>query len=148
MASRTLLKRGGGFDPQQPFLGLFHFSFPAVNRYDLGDDIDAGSELAVDQCLGDPARFIDGAGGSHDDSFVGHMKVSLPLLVYGIKDYHFRKVAGGMRPATMRFVKVGSFQHWGENFRLTADGGETFTGKLGGILATFSAASATPCIFE
>ena len=48
----------------------------------------------------------------------------------------------------MRFVKVGSFQHWGENFRLTADGGETSTGKLGGNLATFSAESAAPCNFE
>ena len=32
---------------------------------------------------------------------------------------------------TKPFVKVGSFQHWRANFRLTAEGAETFTGKLG-----------------
>jgi hypothetical protein len=39
----------------------------------------------VDQCFRNPARFIDGAGGSHDESLVGH-RISFQLPVYGIRD--------------------------------------------------------------
>src|ERR1700691_1284874 len=97
------VKGSGGFDPQQPFFSLFHFPLPAINRHDLGNDVDAGGELVVDQCFRDPARFIDGAGGCHDDSLVGHIKSA-----FSSKTTIFETVISETLAIAEQFVKVDS----------------------------------------
>jgi hypothetical protein len=78
---------GGGFDQKQPLATLFDFSLPAVNRFDLRDDVHAGGEPAFDQRMRDLARFFFASGGGEDDLFVGHFKAapkSSPVGLYSV----------------------------------------------------------------
>ncbi len=47
-----------GLDHEQHFGGAFHFAFPAVHRFHLGNDVDAGGQLPLDQRAGNvPSLF-------------------------------------------------------------------------------------------
>jgi hypothetical protein len=63
-----------GFDEQQPFLGGLDFTFPTINRLDLGKDIHAGRESSFDQKVRDLVGFLFRSGRAEDDSFVSHIK--------------------------------------------------------------------------
>lgn len=62
--------RGGGFDDEEGFGGLFHLALPTVDGFDLGDEVDAGCEVLLDEGRGDALRFFDTAGGGECDACV------------------------------------------------------------------------------
>src|SRR5450755_2200024 len=66
-------------DEQQPFPARFHLSLPAVNRFNVWDDIHASGQLPLDQMMGDLARLFFGTRGGEDDLFVGHIKSHVGL---------------------------------------------------------------------
>ncbi len=70
-----VFKRGScGFDYQKGLAGLFDAALPAVNRCDLRDNVDAGGQAPFHQMVRDHLSFFLRAGGSENDSLVGHMK--------------------------------------------------------------------------
>src|ERR1039458_5424872 len=69
--------RGGCLDHQKPFPSFVHVALPSVDRRNLGHDVDAGGETALDEMAGDFVRFFFRPGGGEDDSFVGHIKSAL-----------------------------------------------------------------------
>jgi hypothetical protein len=64
-------------DDQEPFTSLFHLALPAVDRSDLWNDIDAGCEAALYQKARNLPSFFFRSSGCENDSFVGHIKISL-----------------------------------------------------------------------
>ena len=65
------------FYDQEPFSGGFDLSLLAVNRFDLRNDIDAGGEMAFNKGVGDGASLFERTAGRENDSFVGHIRLSI-----------------------------------------------------------------------
>lgn len=59
--------RGGGFDEEEDFGGFLHFALPAVDGFDLGDEVDAGGEVLLDERGGDAFGFFNAADGGDGD---------------------------------------------------------------------------------
>src|SRR6478609_7031144 len=67
---------GLGFDQEQPFRGGLYFLLPAIHRFDLRNDVDAGSQPALHQRVGDLSGFFLRAGGGHNDTGIAHREIS------------------------------------------------------------------------
>ena len=50
---------GRGLDDEQAFRGGLHLVLPAIHRFDLGNDVDAGRQAALYQFTGDAAGFAE-----------------------------------------------------------------------------------------
>ena len=59
---------GSCFYEQKHFLLLFKSALPAVDRSEIRNEVDAGGETALDECMRQLAGFLWRACGREDDS--------------------------------------------------------------------------------
>ncbi len=64
---------GPGLDQQQDFGRGFDRALPAVNRLHAGQDIDAGSQMLLDQAMGDAFGLLAIGAGGENNLKIGHM---------------------------------------------------------------------------
>src|SRR5262245_9597777 len=75
-----------GFDQQQPFGGSLQLSLPAVERLDLGHDIDAGGQAQLDEFLRDLARLFGRTCSGKNNAGAGLFHWHLRVAVYQLKE--------------------------------------------------------------
>lgn len=86
----------GGLDQQQPFRAGFHLTLPAIDRFNLGNDIHARCETIPDQMVRNFARFIGRARSRQDDSLISHIKSAVGqqlLLRSGLRGHIHAELA-------------------------------------------------------
>lgn len=62
----------GGFENTENFRGGFDLPFPAINRLDGGDEIDASGELSFHQGCANLSRLLDVRECTKDYQYVAH----------------------------------------------------------------------------
>src|SRR5579859_4915596 len=72
-----------GLDDQQPLFSRFDLAFPAINRFDPRNDVDAAGHTALDECPGNPLCFIGRSRGGEHHAHWGHSR--LPSKSVSIK---------------------------------------------------------------
>lgn len=82
-AIESVLRR---FYDQEPFVRGFDLVLPAVNRFDPRDYVDAGSEMAAYERVGDGASLFERNTRRENDSFVGHIKLSILVSLEEYED--------------------------------------------------------------
>jgi len=62
------------FDYEQPLRCRLDLALPAIYRFNLGSDVDAGCQLPVNQRMRDAPGFFERTASRKNEPFVGHIK--------------------------------------------------------------------------
>src|ERR1039458_1854497 len=80
-----------GFDYEQPLRCRLDLAFPAIYRFNLGSDVDAGCQLPVNQRMRDAPGFFERTASRKNEPFVGHIKSVVSNRRFAFHSKHTRQ---------------------------------------------------------
>src|ERR1035438_10094732 len=89
--AHTIESVAGGFDYEQPLRCRLDLAFPAIYRFNLGSDVDAGCQLPVNQRIRDAPGFFERTASRKNEPFVGHIKSVVSNRRFAFHSKHTRQ---------------------------------------------------------
>ena len=76
-------------DYEQPLRCRLDLALPAINRFNLRNDVDAGRQLPLNQRMGDAPGFFERTASGKNKPFVGHIKSVVSNRRFQIREFKF-----------------------------------------------------------